>query len=76
MPDSPERTELYRKAERVLVEDSPCAFTYHRIFFVMTHEWVSNFKPDAYKPDSFGFGLSKYYRIDSAKRAEYKNKNK
>jgi len=76
MQDGPERTELYRKAERIVVEDAPCAFMFHRIFYVMYHDWIGNFKPNAYKPDSFGFGLSKYYRVDAASRAEYRRKYK
>lgn len=76
MEDSAERTELYRKAERVVVEEVPCGFVYHRIFYVMYHEWIENFKPNAYKPDSFGYGLSKYYKIDTAKRNAYKKTNK
>ena len=76
MSDSPERTELYRKAERIVVEDAPCAFMFHRIFYVMHHEWIENFKVDAYKPDSFGYGLSKYYKVDAAKRAAYQKKYK
>jgi oligopeptide transport system substrate-binding protein len=76
MGDSDERTELYRKAERIVVEDAPCAFVYHRIFYVMHHEWIGNFKPNSYKPDSFGYGLSKYYRVDAAKRAAYWRKYK
>jgi len=76
MPDCPERTELYRRAERIVVEDAPAAFMFHRIFYVMYHDWIGNFKPDAYKPDSFGFGLSKYYRVDVEKRAAYHRKYK
>ncbi|TFG49871.1 MAG: hypothetical protein E4H40_02260, partial [Candidatus Brocadiia bacterium] len=71
MQDCDERTELYRQAERIVVEDAPAAFLYHRIFYVMYHEWVENFKANAYKPDSFGYGLSKYYRIDSGRRKAY-----
>jgi ABC-type transport system substrate-binding protein len=74
MPDSPERTELYRKAERIVVEDAPCAFLYHRIFYVMYHDWITNLKVNAYRPDCFGYGFSKYYRVDVAKRAEYQKK--
>ncbi|MGA2680031.1 MAG: ABC transporter substrate-binding protein [Sedimentisphaerales bacterium] len=74
MNDSPRRTELYREAERIVVEDAPCAFLFHRIFYVMHHDWVSNLKPNAYRPDCFGYGFSKYYRIDVAKRAEYQKK--
>ena len=76
MSDSAERTELYRKAERVVVEDAPCAFLYHRIFYVMYHNWIGNLKPNAYKPDSFGYGLSKYYKVDTAKRKAYQQKYK
>jgi oligopeptide transport system substrate-binding protein len=76
MPDSAQRTELYRKAERIVVEDAPGAFLYHRIFYVMHHGWVSNIKLNAYRPDCFGYGLSKYYRVDADKRAEYKKKYK
>lgn len=76
MPDSNERTELYRQAERIVAEDAPCAFMFHRVFYVMHHEWIENFKPNAYKSDSFGYGLSKYYRIDAAKRVAYQKKYK
>ena len=76
MQPSDERTKLCRQAERIVVEESPCAFVYHRIFYVMYHEWVANYKPNAYKPDSFGYGLSKYYRIDMDKRKGYMKTNK
>ncbi len=76
MEDTAERTELYRKAERIVVEDAPCAFLYHRIFYAMHHDWIENFKPNAYFPDSFGYGLSKYYKVNAAKRTEYQSKYK
>lgn len=76
MPDCSRRTELYRKAESIVVEDAPCAFLYHDIDYVMYHDWISNLKPSAYKPDCCGYGMSKYYRIDVAKRTEYKKKYK
>ena len=71
MQDSPERTELYRQAERIVVEDAPVAFMYHRIWYAMYHDWIENFKANAYKPESCGYGLSKYYRVNSAKKAAY-----
>ncbi len=74
MFDGPERRELYRKAERIVVEDVQCAFIYHRIWYAMHHEWIKNFKPDAYKSESCGYGLSKYYRVDTSKRAIYKSR--
>ncbi len=66
MPDSPERIELYRKAERMVVEDCPAVFLMHGVAFVLHHDWLYN-----YKPHAFGYGLSKYRRIDTAKRATY-----
>lgn len=69
MDDSPERTELYRQAERVVIEDCPAAFTEHRVRYVLHHGWVGN-----YKPHVFPFGLWKYRRVDSAMRGSYKGK--
>ncbi|MCK4914409.1 MAG: hypothetical protein KAS69_07450 [Planctomycetes bacterium] len=69
MFDSPERRELYQKMELVVLEDCPAAFLNHRIAYVLHHDWVKN-----YKPHVFQYGLSKYRRIDTAKRAEYKGR--
>ena len=67
MPDSDERTELYRKAERIVVEDCPAVFLMHGVAYVLHHDWLYN-----YKPHAFGYGLSKYRRIDNTKRLAYK----
>ncbi len=67
MADSPERTELYRKMELVILEDCPAVFINHPVGYVLYHDWVYN-----YKPHAFQYGLSKYYRVDTAKRAAYK----
>lgn len=67
MPDSPERRELYRKAERIVVEDCPAVFLMHGVAYVLHHDWVNN-----YKPHAFGYGLSKYRWIDNTKRSAYK----
>ncbi len=76
MEDSPERTELYRKAERIAVEDAVGAFLYHRIWYAMYHDWIGNLKPNAYFPECSGYGLSKYYRVDTQKRRAYMAKYK
>lgn len=76
MPDSPERIELYRKAQKIVIEDMPCAFTYHRIGYIIQHGWLNNLKPDGYKSDTIGYGYSKYYRIDPQKRVEYRKQLK
>jgi ABC-type transport system substrate-binding protein len=67
MPDSPERTELYRKAEQIVLEDCPAVFINHRVAYVLHHDWVLN-----YKPHVFQYGLAKYRRVDKTKRATYK----
>jgi ABC-type transport system substrate-binding protein len=74
MTDCPERTALYREAQKIINEDVPCAFAYHRVSFIMCHEWIQNVKPDSYKNEMSGWGMTKYYRIDPKKRDEYKRK--
>ncbi|MCE5184610.1 MAG: ABC transporter substrate-binding protein [Planctomycetaceae bacterium] len=76
MPDCPERVDLYRQAEKIVIEDMPCAFTYHRIGYIIYHDWLNNLKPDGYKSDTIGYGYSKYYRIDSQKRDAYRKQLK
>jgi oligopeptide transport system substrate-binding protein len=66
MLDSPERTELYRKMELVVLEDCPAAFINHRVAYALRHDWYKN-----YKPNVFAYGVSKYRRVDLKKRAEY-----
>ena len=68
MPDSPERTELYRQAERMVLDDYPAAFLVHQVAYALYHDWYKN-----YKPSAFAYNLSKYRRIDLAKRADYQN---
>ena len=72
MPDSDERTELYQQAQRILLEEMPCAFTYHRVGYIIHHDWLENVKPDPYKADATGFGHLKYYDIDMQKRDTYR----
>ena len=74
MPDGPERTELYRQAQRIVLEEMPCAFIYHRVGYIIHHSWLENLKPDPYKADTIGFGQLKYYKIDTQKREEYRKR--
>ena len=67
MPDCPERTQLYQQAEQIVVQDCPAVFLMHGVAFVLNHDWLLNAKPHA-----FGYGLSKYRRIDLEKRKTYK----
>lgn len=66
LPPSPERTKLYRQAERIVLDDCPAAFTNHRVAYVLHHDWIEN-----YAPHVFQYGLAKYKRIDEEKRKEY-----
>jgi len=67
MPDCPERTELYRQAEKVVIRDCPAAFINHPVAYMLHHDWLGN-----YKPHAFQFGLVKYHKIDREKRNAYK----
>ena len=66
MFDSPERQQLYRKMELIVMEDCPAAFLNHPVAYALHHDWYKN-----YKPNVFTQGLSKFRRIDLKKRAEY-----
>jgi oligopeptide transport system substrate-binding protein len=74
MSDCPERLRLYQEAQRIINDDIPCAYTFHRVSFIMCHDWISNVKPNSYKNEMAGWGMTKYYRIDPQKREEYKRK--
>lgn len=71
MQDCPERRELYRKMELIVLEDCPAVLLNQRIAFVLHHDWYLN-----YKPNIFTQGLSKYRRIDLKKRRAYKEQLK
>ena len=68
MQPSEERTELYRKGERIVIEDCPAVFTTHRVAYVLHHDWVKN-----YKPHVFQYGLAKYRVVDIEQRKAYKD---
>jgi ABC-type transport system substrate-binding protein len=71
MDTGPERTELYRKMELIVLEDCPAAFIDHRVRYILHHDWYKN-----YKPNVFQYGVAKYRRIDFEKRAGYKELSK
>lgn len=72
MADTPERQELVKKAQAIVLEDMPCVFTYHRIAYIIRQSWLGNLKADPYKPDTLGAGHIKYYKIDMEKRDQYR----
>ena len=64
LPESPERTVLYRQMAAIVVEDCPWIFEQHPLSYALTHAWLKN-----YKPHDFPYGMGKYYAIDKQKRA-------
>jgi oligopeptide transport system substrate-binding protein len=59
LPDSPERTELYKKMARVVMDDCPWIFISEPLSYVLHQRRVAN-----YKPHLFPFGMEKYYRLE------------
>ena len=59
MPESPQRTEIYRRMAQIVQEDCPAVFLVHRVAFVLHYDWLEN-----YKPHVFGYGLLKYQKIN------------
>ncbi len=65
MEDSPERHELIREMQQIVVDDLPCVFTLHRVAFILRYDWMKN-----YKPHVFGYGLGKYRNLDAELRRQ------
>ena len=66
MQDCPERLEIYRAMERMVMEDYPMVMTDHRIVYYLNHSWYKN-----YKPHPFCHNTLKYHRVDTQRRDEY-----
>ena len=67
LPDNELKTELVRKAEEIVVQDVPAVFLRHGQALILQHGWLYNNKPHA-----FGYGLSKYRRVDTQLKQSYK----
>ncbi len=63
MPDSPERQKLYIEMMHMVCEDCPVLLLSEPQNFLLMYDWVHNFKPHP-----FGYGFTKYSRIDTALR--------
>lgn len=62
MPDSPERTELYRRMFRLAVDEMPWIFVSEPLSYTLRHARVRN-----YKPHHFPYGVEKYYALATAR---------
>ena len=67
MPDSPERTEKYRKMSVYLTEKCPWIFESYPVSYRLTHAWLEN-----YLPHDFAFSRWKYLSLDPSRRTEQK----
>ncbi len=65
MQDSPERTALYEKMNRIAMEQVPLIYGMHRQNFILFNGWVKN-----YVAADFDWGHSKYLNIDIAEKKE------
>ncbi len=63
MPDSPERTEIYKRMVDILIKETPWIFGTYPLSFTLQYDWFKNFKPH-----DVGYNLSKYYKIDTELR--------
>lgn len=66
MLDSPERTALYEKMARLLVEDAPWIYCFQETSFILKQGWVKN-----HVFHNFPYGMDKYRRIDTKVRNKW-----
>lgn len=58
LPDSPERTDLYRRMARLVIDDCPWLLVSEPLTYTLHQYRVAN-----YKPHLFPYGMEKYYRV-------------
>jgi ABC-type oligopeptide transport system substrate-binding subunit len=59
LPDSPVRTEMYKKLGRMVAEECPVILGLHRIVIALRQPWIKN---GLY--DEFVYPRAKYLRVD------------
>ena len=65
MQDSPERTALYEKMNRIAAEQMPWIYGVHRQSYTLKHAWLENFVLT-----DFEIGREKYLDIDEKKKKQ------
>ena len=73
MGDEAKRNELYRKAERILVEDVALVPVYHSILNVMVNPYLAG---SMFEPDSKGMVTFHRFRFTSREAVLYRSTNK
>lgn len=66
LPDSPVRTDMYKKLGRMVADDAPVVMGLHRIAVALRQPWIKNAKHD-----EFAFNRSKYLKIDLEAKKKY-----
>ena len=62
----PERTALFRRMERRVLDDYVAVFSSHKVSTVFRQSWFKN-----YKPNVFSYNSAKYWRIDVDEKKQY-----
>jgi oligopeptide transport system substrate-binding protein len=63
LPDTPQRLEQYRQLERIVCNDCPAVFSFHRVLYIPYYGYLKNYKYNAFVGE-----LAKYQDIDLASR--------
>jgi oligopeptide transport system substrate-binding protein len=69
LPDSPARTEMYKKLAKMVADDVPVVFGNHRIGVGLRQPWIRNAKYD-----EFSTNRAKYLRVDVETKKKYLEK--
>jgi oligopeptide transport system substrate-binding protein len=69
LQDSPERTALYERMNRMAAEEMPWIFGVHRQDYTLVHGWLKNFIPS-----DFDAGRAQYLNIDLDLKRELSKK--
>jgi len=60
MSDAGQRQAIYAEMVQILNEDCPVLLLSEPVYFVLKYDWVKS-----HKPHPFGYGMTKYLRIDT-----------
>lgn len=63
MNKSPQRMELYKQMNRIVMNDCPWVMEFYPIDFDLHYDWLGNIRPMDY-----GYGMIQYQTLDSALR--------
>jgi ABC-type transport system substrate-binding protein len=59
MNPGPERDELYRKMQRIVMDDTPWMYSFFPVSYTLYYDWVKNISNNEY-----AHGMRKFLEID------------